>query len=98
MLHIVNKSPFERNSLQSCVASLDDKGVILLIEDGVIGATKTDKSVLISELALSGRVYALVTDLEARGIIDKVIDGIKLVGYKDFVNLVIEHKANASWL
>ncbi len=98
MLHTVNKSPFERNSLQTCIANLDDKGVILLIEDGVIGATNTDKSFLISELASSGRVYALTADLEARGIADKVIDGIKLVDYKDFVDLVIEHKSSASWL
>ncbi len=98
MLHMVNKSPLERCTLASCVAALDDGGVILLIEDGVIGATKTDRADLISNLANSGRVYALAGDLEARGIADKVLDGVKTIDYKGFVDLVVEHKTSAAWL
>lgn len=98
MLHTVNKSPFERSSLATCVASLDDKSVILLIEDGVIGATKTNKSDLVVALANSGRVYALAGDLEARGIADKVMDGIQVIDYQGFVHLVVEHKASTAWL
>ena len=98
MLHTVNKSPFERNSLASCVANITDDGVILLIEDGVLGATNSTQSDLISNLANQGRIYALQADLEARGVTNKVMDGIKLVDYKGFVDLVVEHHATASWL
>lgn len=98
MLHTVNKSPFEKNSLSTCVSLVDDKGVILLIEDGVIGAAEHTKSSVISDLAAQGRVYALAEDLTARGLINKVSKGINVVDYKGFVELVVEHGANASWL
>ncbi|HEX8964212.1 MAG TPA: sulfurtransferase complex subunit TusB, partial [Rhodocyclaceae bacterium] len=39
MLNIVNKSPLDRNSLQSCLDAATG-GAILLIEDGVYAATK----------------------------------------------------------
>ncbi len=98
MLHTVNKSPFERNTLASCVANIDDTGIILLIEDGVLGATNSTKSSLIEVLVKAGRVYALQADLEARGVANKVMDGVQLVDYKGFVKLVVEHEASASWL
>ena len=36
MLHTVNKSPFEKNSLETCLRLSEDNSSILLIEDGVI--------------------------------------------------------------
>ncbi|MDO9064423.1 MAG: sulfurtransferase complex subunit TusB [Sulfuricella sp.] len=44
------------------------------------------------------RVYALWPDLEARGMQDTVIDGIKQVDYSGFVDLVAENKNVQSWL
>ena len=40
MLHIVNKSPLERNSLDSCLRIAAPGGAVLLIEDGVYAATR----------------------------------------------------------
>ena len=40
MLHTVNKSPFERNTLESCISLAKSGSSVLLIEDGVIGAMK----------------------------------------------------------
>ena len=40
MLHTVNKSPFEKNSLQTCLRLSKPGSSILLIEDGVYGALK----------------------------------------------------------
>ena len=40
MLHTVNKSPFEKNSIETCLRLADDKSSIILIEDGVYGALK----------------------------------------------------------
>lgn len=98
MLHTVNKSSFERNTLQSCLNSIDDTSVILLIEDGVISATNNSKSSMLADLASQGRVYALQGDLDARGISSKVADNVKLVDYAGFVDLVVEHGTTVSWV
>jgi len=43
--------------------------------------------------------YALGPDLDARGINkDKLIEGIKVVDYSGFVDLVAEHSATQAWL
>ena len=39
-LHTVNKSPFERNSLEGCIRLAAKGSAVLLIEDGVYGAMK----------------------------------------------------------
>jgi tRNA 2-thiouridine synthesizing protein B len=98
MLHIINKSPLDRNSLDTVLATAAE-GAILLIEDGVYAATKGNAF----EGKLKGamgkfKVYALQGDLEARGIADRVTDGITAVDYAGFVDLVAEYKTNQSWL
>ena len=98
MLHTVNKSSFERNSLQSCVNTIDGSSVILLIEDGVISCTNNANLPMIASLAAEGRVYALQGDVDARGVSSKVADNIKLVDYAGFVDLVVEHGATVSWV
>ncbi len=98
MLHTVNKSSFERNSLQSCLNTIDETSVVLLIEDGVISATKSTHESMLADLAQQGRVYALQGDLEARGISTKVADNIQLVDYSGFVDLVVEHGTPVSWV
>lgn len=99
MLHIVNKSPFERNALESCLRFGSNGSAVLLIEDGVYAATRGNAAERKIQEAMSRlKVYALRPDLEARGMQDTVIDGIKLVDYGGFVDLVAEHKAAQSWL
>ncbi len=98
MLHTINKSSFERNSLQSCLNTIDDTSVILLIEDGVICAANNANSSMLAELATQGRVFALQGDIDARGISSKVADNIKLVDYAGFVDLVVEHGTTVSWV
>ncbi len=98
ILHTVNKSPFQKNDLSSCLSHANDADAVLLIEDGVYGAVSgTDAAKQISDCAAS--VYVLGVDLAARGIgEDKVADGIKVVGYDGFVDLAAEHSAVNSWL
>ena len=45
MLHIVNKSPFERNALDTCMRLANEGAAILFIEDGVIGALKNTANI-----------------------------------------------------
>ncbi|MBE8189606.1 MAG: sulfurtransferase complex subunit TusB [Candidatus Thioglobus sp.] len=98
MLHTVNKSSFERNSLQSCLDIIDEKSVILLLEDGVICAADNTKSSMLAQLAADGKVFALKGDVEARGISAKLAENIQLVDYSGFVDLVVEHGTAVSWL
>jgi|SRR5574340_608360 tRNA 2-thiouridine synthesizing protein B len=99
MLHIVNKSPSERNALDSCLRMAKKGSTILLIEDAVYGATKGNVAEQKLKAAMANvQVFALWPDLEARGMQDTVIDGIKQVDYAGFVDLVAENKNVQSWL
>jgi tRNA 2-thiouridine synthesizing protein B len=98
MLNIINKSPLDRNSLDTVLATANG-GAILLIEDGVYAATKGNAFEPKLKAAMGQfKVYALQGDLEARGIADRVTDGITTVDYAGFVDLVANNKTNQSWL
>ncbi len=100
MLHTINKSPFERNSLDSCLRLSVKGSPILLIEDGVLAATKrTTVSDKIAAATNDHPIYVMGPDLRARGITDDdVADGITVVDYGGFVDLVVEHGTVQSWL
>ena len=98
ILHTVNKSPFQKNDLASCLAHVSDDDAVLLIEDGVYGAV-SGTSAADQVKNSKATVYVLGVDLAARGIAeDKVGDGVKIVGYDGFVDLAAEHSAINSWL
>ncbi len=99
MLHIVNKSPLERNALDSCLAAAQPGAAVLLIEDGVYAATRGTAAESRLRAAL-GRleIYVLAPDLEARGMAQALTAGVKLVDYAGFVELVAQHKNCQSWL
>ncbi len=99
-LHTVNKSPFERNALEGCVRLAAKGSGVLLMEDGVYGALKgTQKSSMVSKSMASLSFYVLGPDLKARGIgEDKLIDGITVVDYNGFVDLVEKFDHTQAWL
>ncbi|VAW95620.1 tRNA 5-methylaminomethyl-2-thiouridine synthase subunit TusB [hydrothermal vent metagenome] len=100
MLHIVNKSPFDGDSLKACIRLAISGSSVLLTEDGVYGAMKGSTcSDAVSNSMKETSFYALGPDLKARGVTeDKLIDGVKVVDYTGFVNLVIENDNLQSWL
>lgn len=99
MLHVVNKSPFERNTLDSCLRTANQGASVLLIEDGVLGALEgTSVAGRIREAMDKVTIYVLQPDLETRGVAGKVMDGIKSVDYGGFVDLAVEHDVVQSWL
>jgi tRNA 2-thiouridine synthesizing protein B len=98
MLHIINKSPLTNGSLDSCLR-VAESGAILLIEDAVYGATKG--SVFegkVREATGKFKVHVLLPDLEARGLADRIIEGVTTVDYAGFVDLVASNKNCQSWL
>jgi len=99
ILHVVNKSPFERNSLDSCLRTVKKGASILLIEDGVLGALDgTAISGKVREAMADVKIYVLQSDLETRGVAGKVMEGIESVDYGRFVDLAVEHDLVQSWL
>ena len=99
MLHIVNKSPLERNSLDSCLRVAQAGSAILLIEDAVYAATQGNAATAkLRDLGGRVKVYVLTPDLEARGMADRLIDGVEKVDFGGFVDLVAEYPTSQSWL
>jgi tRNA 2-thiouridine synthesizing protein B len=100
ILHTVNKSPFERNSLESCLAHAKAGSSVLLFEDGVYGAIKDSRvAATVAQAAQTAKIYVLGPDLAARGISeDKLIDGISIVDYAGFVDLAAANNAVQAWL
>ncbi len=99
MLHIVNKSATERNSLESALRMATKGSAVLLIEDAVYAATQGSVAAAKIQSAMSDvQVYALGPDLDARGMSSRVLDGVKVVDYGGFVDLVTEHNCCQSWL
>ena len=94
VLHIINKSPFDRNSLDTCLRLAIAGSAVLLIEDGVYAVNRKSSTAAKVEKAMKELpIYALQPDLQARG-----VDGIELVDYDGFVKLTTEYEKIQSWL
>jgi tRNA 2-thiouridine synthesizing protein B len=100
MLHLINKSPFERNALDSCLRLAKAGSSVLLLEDGVYAAlSKAATAEAVSKRMDDLNFYVLGPDVSARGLNDTpLIDGISVVDYEGFVDLVVEHEVAQSWL
>jgi len=100
MLHTVNKSPFQKDSLATCFRLAREGSDILLIEDAVyavIAGAFFEKTVTAAQERCS--IYALKEDLDARGIQSTdLIPGIGIVDYDGFVDLAAENDSVQSWL
>ncbi len=99
MLHIVNKSPLERSTLDSCLAAAQPGAAVLLIEDGVYAATRGNAAAAKLAAAMGNlEIYVLAPDLDARGMGQSLAEGVKTTDYAGFVELVVKHKNCQSWL
>jgi tRNA 2-thiouridine synthesizing protein B len=99
MLHTVNKSPFERNSLDSCLNHAKEGSAVLLFEDGIYAVVKGSAFSSRIQGASGISFYVLGPDLQARGISDDhVIESVTVVDYGGFVDLVTRHDNVQSWL
>jgi tRNA 2-thiouridine synthesizing protein B len=97
MLYTVNKSPLMFGNLKSVLGIAPAGDSILLYEDGVYAAVQGTASEKLVRQALKDHpVYALEADLEARGM-TALIDGIQLIDYDGFVELVEQHHV-VPWL
>ena len=100
MLHTVNKSPFERNTLEACLKRAAPGSAILLIEDAVYAALAgTGLSDAMASASQRFEVSVLGPDLVARGLASAaLVDGVKVVDYGGFVDLAVEKGPVQAWL
>jgi len=98
MLHIINQSPLTGCTLDTCLNTATG-GDILLIEDAVYAATKGNAAeAKLKAAAGKFKLHVLTPDLEARGLGDRMMDGVSGVDYAGFVELVANNKNCQSWL
>jgi tRNA 2-thiouridine synthesizing protein B len=96
MLHLVNKSPYESGNFNTASSIMRGEDALLLIEDGVYAAVKSGKA---SAMLEGHKVSVLGPDLAARGISeDKLADGVAVIDYAGFVDLVESNDKVQSWL
>lgn len=100
ILHILNKSPTERNAFATCFRMATPGDSILLIEDGVYGALENAEFAGQIKTRLDDfSFYVLGPDVAARGLGDTpLIKGIDTVDYTGFVELVAKNEVTQSWL
>jgi tRNA 2-thiouridine synthesizing protein B len=97
MLFTVNKSPYLRGNLEGCLRLAPAGTPLLLYEDGVYAAAAgTRVEGLLRQALASHPVYAVEADLKARGIA-RVIEGVRVIDYAGFVELVEQHPV-VPWL
>lgn len=97
-LNIVNKSPFEKRTLEQCLSRISADDSVLLIEDAtVVAVSGTAYAELLN--SCNKKLYVLSPDLAARGLADnELLGGMTQVDYGGFVDLVTEHDRVHSWL
>ena len=100
ILHTVNKSPFEKSSLESCLRYAKPGSALLMVEDGIYAALQgTSAEEKLRRAADDLSLYCLGPDLKARGYSpEKVIEGIQVVDYGGFVDLAVKYDKVQAWL
>ncbi|WP_445001274.1 sulfurtransferase complex subunit TusB [Halomonas mongoliensis] len=94
LLHILNRSPATSEVYRQALAAMGPEDRLLLIEDGVQGAM----TALVGHFSeVTGRLYALRDDLEARGLIAHCDTPVEVTDMAGFVTLTEEADRTLSW-
>ncbi len=91
MLYAINNSQLTSNSLDSLLRFAPAGEPILFYEDGAYAVMEGARdSAKVKTILKDHPLYVLDADIEARGV-KKVIEGIKVISYDGFVELVEKH-------
>lgn len=98
-LHTINKSPHTNNALASCLRVCTEHDGVLLLEDGVFGTTISAPGAgeLQTLIQRGVKVFALINDIKARGLEEKLAPNITPIDYTQFVQLTLDHHCVQSW-
>jgi len=99
-LNIINKSPFEKRTLEQCLKRIGEGDSVLLIEDASLSAlSNTAYAEQLTNASNQSKFYVLHPDLQARGFGSaSLLDSMTSVDYDGFVDLVVKHDRVHSWL
>lgn len=100
ILHIVNKSAFSSNSVQTCLDHCNHQDAVIFIENGVFNAIASSPVMEIINLLQAEKqvhFFVLIEDVTARGLLNKTLSNIQMVDYKGFVTLTVDHSPIQSW-
>ena len=99
-LNIINKSPFEKRTLDQCLKRIGEGDSVLLIEDASVSAVAgTAYAEALLAASKQSKLYVLQPDLQARGFAEAtLLETIEHVDYEGFVELVVTHDRVHSWL
>ncbi len=99
-LNVLNKSPFEKKTMEQCLARLADGDSVLMIEDAVVAAlADTAIASQLESVGAAHALYVLEPDLAARGLSSSSrLAAVKVVDYSGFVELATTHERVHSWL
>jgi tRNA 2-thiouridine synthesizing protein B len=99
-LHTVNKSPFQTQTLISCLGHAKAGDSVLMIEDGVYGAMSgSSMSEVVAGMGANVKLFVLEADLAARGIeAARIAEGVTSVGYDEFVDMAASCDRVQNWL
>ena len=99
MLIILSKSPQPKNCnsiLEIAENIVENEAAVLFIQDACIAATMSEYCSKLTDNKI--KVHALKADCEARGLIEKLLPKVKVVDYKQWVELVMtKHEKIVSW-
>ncbi len=93
-LHIINKAASNQQLYIDCLDCLHEDDAIILIESAVYTAYDHERTILNN---LNVPIYALKTDVQARGLLDKSNDKIPLIDDNEFVELCCQYQKSVSW-
>ena len=92
-LHFISRSP-SQGLLESCLKVINAGDGVIFLKDGVYYCI--DDSVL-ATISQDNMVYGLREDLVARGLLEKHVDRLEVVGYHKFVELTVQYDKTLSW-
>jgi sulfur relay protein TusB/DsrH len=101
MLIILSKSPFASSyesvlKLAENASSKGEKVAVLHIQDACVAATMERHCMRLADARI--RLYALKTDCEARGLLDKLGKDVKVIDHREWVRLLMKDRENiVSW-
>lgn len=99
-MHIVSAATAAGSAFTDCLRMARSGDTVLLTQDGVyaaVAAAPRSAALLDDALARGLVIYALVADIDARGLAGKLHAAVQLVDDNGFVALTERHPRIVSW-
>lgn len=96
MLHSISHFPLPCGEPHSILRYVAPEDVVVLLQDGVIfGLSNTESAAKL--LGSGAALYALHSDLAARGLLQHIERGIEIIDHVRLVSITDQHRPQISW-